>query len=403
MHGHHISHIEDPGPLKVAPALQLGLLALAVVGLLAFAYGAFMGPEAERLNAWSGFLISSTFFWFLSMGGAAFLAINYIVGAKWFVVLKRLPEALASYAYRGGFVFPLLVALLGTTVLYPWAKEGATYPAAGTLKALWLSPGVHMVKQIIYIGLLTGLTFVLVKKSRTRARSGDDPVVAGRLRFSIIYMIIFAFVFSLFVWDSLMSLEPEWFSTMFGVYCFIGGFNAAMALMMMLAFHLRSKSDMIQERHLYDMGTYVMAFATFMIYIGFSQFMLIWYANIPEETFYFMHRYQGGWHVLTILLPILKWVIPFFVLMPPTWRTNLSAQTFSCAAILLGELLDIYWMVAPVFSDVAVRPSLINVLTFAGVFGFFGWNVLAYLSRNSMLPVEDPDLVSCVNGDYLHA
>ena len=103
------------------------------------------------------------------------------------------------------------------------------------------------------------------------------------------------------------------------------------------------------------------------------------------------------------MVPILKWVVPFFILMPPTWRTNLSAQTVACLSILFGQVLDIYWMVAPVYSPVAVPPSLINVLTFVGVGGVFVWTMLNYLSSNSKIPVEDPDLLSSVNGDYLHA
>lgn len=402
MHGHRVTHIDDTAPLRISPALQVGAIGLGIIGLLAFAYGAFVGPEEGRLNAWTGMLVSASFFWFLALGAAAFLAINYIVGAKWFVVLKRLPESLAQFTYRGGFLFALL-PLLAIGMLYPWAAPDSDYPYAGTLKRAWLSPSVHVIKVLVYVGILTGLSFLLVSSSRKAARSAEDPVYQSRYRLSIIYMIVFALAFSFFAWDTLMSLEPKWFSTMFGVYCFIGAFNAAQAVMMLLAFYLRSSSEHVQERHLHDMGTYVMAFATFMIYVGFSQFMLIWYANLYDETFYYLNRYQGGWYVLTIMVPILKWVVPFFILMPPTWRTNLSAQTVACLSILFGQVLDIYWMVAPVYSPVAVPPSLINVLTFVGVGGVFVWTMLNYLSSNSKLPVEDPDLLSSVNGDYLHA
>src|SRR5690606_22260996 len=129
------------------------------------------------------------------------------------------------------------------------------------------------------------------------------------------------FAFSFYAWDSLMSLEPRWFSTMFGVYCFAGAFVSALAVMMLLAFFLREQVPLVQHRQMYDLGTWVMGMSTFMMYIGFSQFMLIWYANNPEETFYFINRY-GSWTALTISLPILKWVIPFFGLMPPPMRTN---------------------------------------------------------------------------------
>lgn len=402
MHGHRIEQIEDKAPLQTSPVLPLLMIVLAVVGLGAFAYGAFMGSAEERVRAWAGMLVAGTFFWFLSMGAGAFLSINYIVGAKWFVAVKRLPESLAQFAYRGGFVFALL-PLLAVGMLYSWAQPDAEYPYAGTLKRVWLSPSVHYVKVLAYVAILTLTTFMLVGKSRAAARNSDDPAYQGRYRFSIAYIIIFGFTFSLFAWDVLMSLEPEWFSTMFGVYCFIGAFNSAMAVMMMMMFYLRSKCEYIQERHLHDMGTYVMAFSTFMIYVGFSQFMLIWYANMYDETFYYLNRYQGGWYVLTIMVPILKWVVPFLILMPPSYRTNLSAQTVACAAILIGQAMDIYWMVQPSLSPVAIAPSLVNVLTFVGVGGVFGFTVLNALASHSKVPTEDPDLLSSVNGDYLHA
>ncbi|MCC6546069.1 hypothetical protein IT570_02785 [Candidatus Sumerlaeota bacterium] len=402
MHGHRFERIEENSPLRMSPLVSILMIVAAVVGLGAFAYGAFMGPAEDRARAWTGMLVAGTFFWFLSMGGGSFLAINYIVGAKWFVAVKRLPESLAQFSYRGGFLFALL-PLLGIGSLYAWAHPGSDYPYEGTLKRVWLSPGVHYAKVIVYVAILTVTTFVLVSKSRAASRSADDPAYRGRYRFSIAYIIVFGLAFSFFSWDVLMSLEAKWFSTMFGVYCFIGAFNSAMALMMMMMFYLRAQSKYVQDRHLHDMGTYVMAFATFMIYIGFSQFMLVWYANLYEETFYFLNRYRGGWYVLTILLPILKWIVPFLILMPPSFRTNLSAQTVACVSILVGQAMDIYWIVQPALSPEAILPSVINVLTFVGVGGVFGYTVINDLASHSKLPAEDPDLMSSVNGDYLHA
>src|SRR5690606_18302415 len=121
MHGHHIHHIDDPGPARVNPAIRWGLLLLGVIGMLAFAYGAFVAPEEERLVTWNGFLVSYLFFFFISMGAAAFLAIQYVVGAKWFIAVQRIPEAIAEFTLTGGFVFPL-VGLLGTAYIYVWAQ-----------------------------------------------------------------------------------------------------------------------------------------------------------------------------------------------------------------------------------------------------------------------------------------
>jgi hypothetical protein len=408
MHGHHVTKISESGPVRVPAVLQIALLALGVIGLGAFFYGAFTGAEVSRYNAWNGFLVSMLFFWFLSMGAAAFLAINYVVGAKWFVSVKRLPEALASYTYRGGFVFPVILALLGVVTLYSGAREGADYPYEGTVKDFWLSAPVQTIKTIMYTTILSFATFILVKASRSEANGNAPALRSYREKVAIGFLIVFTFVFSLFGWEVVMSLEPKWFSTMWGVYCFAGAFVSALCVMMMMSFWLRGKYPeyVVEKRQLHDMGTFVMGFSTFWIYIAFSQFMLIWYANLPDETFFYLKRYEHGWLMFTIAIPVLKWIIPFFLLMPPQCRTNVFAQLVAAIAILTGQAMDLWWVVGPVDETQATTylyPTVVNVLTFLGFFGFFSWSVLGYLASTSTVPVEDPDLLSSVNGEYLHA
>ncbi len=412
MLGDHVSHVMDPGPIKSSPALRYALLALGGAGLVAFLIGAFTGDAASRQEAWAGYMVSMLFFWFLALGAAAFLAIQYVTSAKWFVTIKRVPEALASFVYRGGFVLPLF-ALLGTAYIYPWAESanyqeiwGAaapSYPYEGTAKDAWLTVGMHWVRTLVYIVPVVLLTYLLVKHSLARSEDAPEAASRRRLKTAIFFLIVFAPLFSLYSWEMVMSVEPKWFSTMFGVYCFAGALLSALTVMMMLMFVMKDRTQYLHERQMYDMGTYIMAFATFMVYIGFSQFMLIWYANLYDETFFYLDRYQGGWWIVTAALPVLKWVIPFFVLMPPPLRTNRYAQGVCCVAILFGQVLDIYWIIYPAYYGEVHLPSLINILTFLGMSGFFGWSVLSFLAQRSMLPVGDADLLSSVNGDYLHA
>lgn len=407
MHEPRVSHIENSGALqlRVPPALRIGCLALAVIGLLAFLVSAFTGDDASRLSAWSGYFVSVLFFFFLAMGAASFLAIQYVTSAKWYVVLKRLPEALSSFAWKGGAIL-VLFTILGIGSLYTnWSTVNPAkyYPYEGTAKAVWLSPMVHIVKVIIYISALTVVTFLLVKASRDT--NGDSATLRlRRMKVAIPFLMVFAFAFSLFAWDAVMSIEPKWFSTMFGVYCFSGALVSALALMMLLSIWMRGRTEgHIRHRHMYDLGTYVMAFATFMMYIGFSQFMLIWYANIPDETLWYMNRYEGGWGPWLIALPILKWVIPFLLLMPPPFRTNITVVTLCCLSVLFGQLVDIYLLVMPAYYGEFVVPGLVHILTFLGVGGLFGWSTLGTLAARPLLPVGDPDLLNSVNGDYLHA
>jgi hypothetical protein len=390
----------------VPAALQAFFILLAVLGLGFFVAELFAarGDESRLHSLWGGYFVAVLFFFFLAMGAASWLAIQYVTGAKWFVVLKRLPEGIASFAYKGGALL-VLVTLAGIPSLYSeWSTVNpeSHYPYAGTVKQWFLSPGVHAVKLVAYMVILAVATWVLVGASRSN--SGDHETIRlRRLKVSIPYLIVFAFVFSLFAWDSVMSITPRWFSTMFGVYCFSGAFVSALALMMLMCFWMQHRTRHLQHRHMYDLGTYVMGFATFMMYIGFSQFMLIWYANIPDETQWYLDRYAGGWGFWMVMLPVLKWVIPFFLLMPPPLRTNFIAQALVCLSILGGQYLDLYLIVMPTYFPEAVAPSIVNVMTFLGVGGVFGWGVVNYLGGQTLLPVGDPDLLSSVNGDYLHA
>lgn len=409
---HKPSQVFDPGPLKVSPILLNILLGLAIVGALAFLVGVFTGSVHSRQEVWGGFMVGSVYYWFLAMGALGFLAIKYVTGAKWFIAVKRLPAALGSFAWRGGFVLPF-IALLGMAYIYPWVSSvhyeeiwggrAPSYPYDGTLKSIWLSPGVHIAKTFLYIIPVVVLGFFMVKASEGPSGSPDGPAAKKRLKLSIIFLGTYIFLFSLYSWEMVMAIEPKWFSTMFGVYCFSGAFVSAMALMMMLMFVLKKQTTAIQGHHMYDMGTMVMAFSTFWIYIAFSQFMLIWYANLHDETFWYLERFQNGWWILAVIIPVLKWLIPFLLLMPPKLRVHPVSQGISCVAILVGQAVDLYWIVYPSYFDSLHMPSVFSILIFLGIGGFYGWCLLTWMKKDSIIPVNDAELASSVNGDYLHA
>jgi len=348
--------------------------------------------------------VSTMFYFLLTMGAGSFLAIQYVVGAKWIVAARRVPESIASFAPVGG-VLLLLVLLLGASTLYPWAAPDRSYPYEGTVKASYLSLTSHYIRMTIYVGLLSVMTFLLVRGSNPSTERRADVFKAKRLKLAIIYLIIFTFVSSFLAWEGLMSLEPKWFSSIFGVYIFAGAFLSALALMMLMSFGLRSRVPQLiaKNRQMYDLGTYVMGFSVFWIYIAFSQFMIIWYANIPDEIAFYLRRYEGTWLFWSLLLPTLKWLIPFFLLMPPTWRTNRFTQTVACLCILAGQIVDLWWIVGPAKDGLTYYPTVINIVTFFGMTGLFAWGVSTYLASNSLVPVKDPDLLSSVNGEYLHA
>src|SRR5207237_1017362 len=195
--------------------------------------------------------------------------------------------------------------------------------------------------------------------------------------------------------DWVMSLDPHWYSTVFGVYIFGGAFMSAFALLALVCFLLQGSGlmrDQINVEHYHDIGKMLFAFTVFWAYIGFSQFFLIWYGNIPEETLWFKHRLHGSWTAVSLLLAVGHFGIPFFYLMPRGIKRNPRTLVAGAVRMLVMPLVDVHWMIMPALHAEGASPSLLDVTTLLAVGGafvaVFGW----LLRRHPLLPVGDPRL-----------
>ena len=310
-----IIHEEDPGPVGLPGGLRMALLVLSILGAL----GWLMSAAANASQAWQAMLLNYVFFMMLGLGGMVFAAIQHVASARWSVAVRRIAEGMAVFV-PVAFVFFLIIVLFGWNSLYGGLREGIHLSAA---KAIYISQGGVIVKGVLFFGAWCAFIYAMMKNSLAQDDTRDAALTRKSVRLSILFLAVFGVSFSLHVVDLLMALEPKWYSTMFGVYCFAGLFLSSMAVVTLIALAMRRSPTIrgkIQHRHLYDLGTWIMAFACFMMYIAFSQYMLIWYANLPEETFYMIARTQNGWEYVTLVLPLLKWIIPFLVLMPQPLR-----------------------------------------------------------------------------------
>ncbi|MCB2153687.1 hypothetical protein KQI84_02275 [bacterium] len=396
-HSRYIAHVEDPGPVGLPAGLRMGLLVVSILGAL----GWLASAASNASQAWQALLLNYLFFLMLGLGGIVFTAIQYVASARWSVAVRRIAEGMSVFV-PVAFAFFLIIVLFGWGDLYGGMREGVHLSAA---KAVYISQGGVIVKGLLFFAAWCVFIYVIMKNSLTQDKNRDAELSQKNIRLSILFLIVFAASFSLHVVDLLMALEPKWFSTMFGVYCFAGLFLSTMCVITLITLAMRRRDTVrgaIQSRQLYDLGTWIMAFSCFMVYIGFSQYMLIWYANLPEETFYMIARTQNGWEFVTILLPLLKWIIPFLVLMPQPFRGNPVVLTLVCIAVLVGQWIDIYWMIYPVFSrESPVIPGVAEIGAFLAILGVFGWSIDWFYRRHSVLPIGDPNLVSSVNGSYL--
>jgi len=414
MHGHHDDHIEirDPGPVGFNGLLK-GLCATAAV------LGAFLvadGFVGDKLLAWQGLLHGYMFFLMLALGGLVFTCIQYVATAKWSVAIRRFAEGMCSnWILVPSFVVFAVIVLFGYDTLYALDSpvrealgKGGLYfqnSDADLVKKGWfLSQPVVLGKGILFYAFWGGMAWMIRRNSETQDRTKDASLKKTNVKLSIAFLIVFAYTFSVHCIDMVMALEAKWFSTMFGVYCFAGLFLSTLATLTLIVHAFRRVPTVrpaVTQRHVYDMGTWMMAFSCFMMYIGFSQYMLIWYANLPEETFYFIARSQGGWGNVFVALPFLKWVVPFCVLMPQPFRTNARVHVFVCLAVLLGQWLDIYWLIFPVFNETPVFPGTAAIGASLLLLGVFGLALDQSYRRRSVLATGDPHFAMSVSGSYL--
>ena len=237
------------------------------------------------------------------------------------------------------------------------------------------------------------LASALVRQSRHQDLDGDERHSSRNVALSAGGLVLFAITVSLASFDWIMSLEPNWYSTIFAVYQFAGLFQSALAAMIIAVVWLHRRGplrDILGEHHLHDLGKLLFAFSSFWMYIWFSQYMLIWYANIPEETTYYVERTQGAWGVLFLLDMLLNWAVPFLVLLrrPPKQRPEILVKV--AAVVLIGRWLDLYLMITPVKTGPVPPFGLWEVASIVLVAGASIVLVLRALRRAPIVPLNDP-------------
>jgi len=352
-------------------ALVATLVALALVCLIAasFTQGAFVprGLSATYLTA----LVFATG---LSLGALGWLMLHHVTGAVWSVVLRRLMENVAWPLPWLALGFLPLV--LDPARLYPWAEVSrlATEPALAR-KAVWLNPLFFGGRTLLYLGVWSLLAMLLFRRSARQDRDHDAGHVQAMRTTSSWGLVVLAGTASLASFDWLMSLDPSWSSTIFGVYFWANslvGSLAALVLTVLLVRGLAGLHKLITIEHLHDLGKLLFGFVIFWAYIAFSQYFLIWYANFPEETHWYVARRTGGWNTVSWLLFFGHFVSPFALLLFHGPKRNPFLLGFAAAWVLVFHYVDCAWLIMP---SVGVPAIGLRDLT-AGLASFFLWGAM---------------------------
>jgi hypothetical protein len=388
-------------------------------GLVLLVIAAIMGGQGE--GGWPRFLraylVAFCFALSLSLGGLFFTMLQHLTRAGWSVVVRRIAEGMASNLRWMWVLFiPILVGMY-TTDMYHWV-----HPHGDPLlqhKEPFLNPTFWTVRAVLYFAVWAVLAHYFITRSVAQDATGDPRLTLRMQRVAAPGMILYAFTQTFAIIDWVMALEPHWFSTMFGVYYFAAsccGFGAALIVLCYALQRSGRVTDSITDEHYHDLGKFLFAFGiVFWAYIAYSQYMLIWYGNIPEETVWFLVRQLGGWKNLSLLLLVGHFVGPFLLLIsryPKRWRAFLA---LAAGWMLVIHFLDVYWLTMPrippgLFESVSTYRQLVekfdataaatydfhlramDILAWLGLSGLWVAGVAVGLRRAALVPEGDPRL-----------
>lgn len=374
-----------------------------IVGILFLAVTAG-GYFLDHDQFFFSYLTSFAYFMAITLGSLFFVMLQHITRSKWSVVLRRVPETLAANIWPMAIFFiPILFGM--HTLYHHWTNPevyvqgSAAFDPILAAKQGYLNETFFIVRQVLFFGVWGFLGHRLYSVSTQMDETGDWGLQTLFRKISAPGILFFALSLAFASFDWLMSLDPHWFSTMFGVYFFAMSFQSFLAFGILLLFFLQGRgilSDVVRIAHIGDMARLMFGFTIFYAYIAFSQFLLIYYANIPEETLWFVHRMEGGWNIFTYTLLIGRFALPFLVLLNANAKTNPVVLKVVTSWILIMHFIELYWIVMPTKHH---HPhfSWMDITAFIGIGGLFLSLFFRKFQQGKLFPVNDPFLNESLN------
>jgi hypothetical protein len=394
---------ERPIPKLSDTLIEMGNLGPRVcriagaVGVLALAGALFLGvAEGDHLRHFSfSWLVSFALFLGISLGALIFLPIQFVTRASWSVVIRRLAEVMAM-----ALPFLALLSLpvvLNLSQVYDWASAAPQHitPELAAHKAPLLNAPFFYIRWAFYFVVWTWLALFYWRTSRAQDASKDKALTLRLENRSGPAILIFALTCSFAAMDLLMSLDAAWFSTIFGIYYFAGSFVAFYAVLTLVTMGLQNSGRLqrlVSAEHFHDYGKLMFAFTFFWAYIAFSQYLLYWYGNIPEETAWYLIRQNSGWGQLGLLLAVGAFLLPFAGLISRFAKRSRKLLAFWAVWILVMQYCNLYWVAMPVFSPERVPLSLLDLLCLLAVGGIWLALVARLAGTGHLVPVGDPRL-----------
>jgi hypothetical protein len=374
------------------------------VGLLFTAIGVFtsMNDHHFATRLLTNGLINSFFFFAIGLGALFFLALQYATETGWYAAVKRVIEAVAGFLPYGMALLALsllTITFMDGAHIYTWMDPEMTNPSSHHYdeiiagKSVYLNKGFFWIRTIVYLAVY----FLFLRGFRNRSleedRVGGTEIHFKNYRKGATFLVFFAVFSSTSAWDWLMSIDVHWFSTLFGWYTFAGMWVSTMVVLVLLTTYLKSLGYLpkVNDSHIHDLGKWTFATSFLWSYLWFSQFMLIWYANIGEEVTYYMMRIEN-FKILYFSMFFINFAFPMLILMSRDAKRNVRILTFVGLVILVGHWLDVYIMVSAGSLGANAKIGFLEIGMALLIAGLFIRIILNNLTKAPLTPVNHPFL-----------
>lgn len=353
---------------------------------------------------WAALYIACFFFFMIALGVLAFYAVNFAAQAGWSPVLFRVMEAITAYLVPGGIIMFVLLGLSGFHInhLFVWADpEVVSHDALLQGKAGWLNGTGLLIRAAIFLaGWILYRTYA-VKFSRASENVDDNRYFKKTFRISAGFLVFFLYTESMMSWDWLMSFDPHWFSTLYGWYILAGMMVSGITTIALITIFLKSQGylEFVNDSHIHDLAKFMFGFSIFWTYLWFSQFMLIWYANIPEEVTYYITRIED-FKLPFFGMLILNFLFPLLLLMNSDYKRVNWFVVLTGIVILAGHYVDLFVLVMPGTVGTSWFIGLPEISSLFFFFGLFVFIVFTALTKAPLLMKNNPFIKESKNYHY---
>jgi hypothetical protein len=364
---------------NIPPRVRLLAWILIAAGVLALAAGFISGYP----GIWSAVLLNNFYFLSLSLGALFFISVQNVTDSGWSAMFMRVPEAMAAYLPAAFLVMLLLLA--GIAEIYEWAVPGITETDSLIAhKTPWLNIPFFYVRVLVLFGIWF-LLYRLMRRVSLRLDKKDNQLFGKFRHYSMVFIFVFALTFTIAAFDWIMSIDSHWFSTLFGIRAIISALYYGVATVILITLWLNRSGylESLNNYHLNDFSRYLFRLSIVWGYLWFMQYLIIWYANIPETTFYYVYRVNEPWQILFWAELIINWTIPFLILMSDDIARRRIVLVPVSLLLLAGFYLSLYLQIMP-GSTGQFNIGYVEIGSFAGFAGVF---ILLFMRSFSGAPV----------------